>query len=551
MKKLTKLCLSLSMCLMLFGCSKTNKQDIVIINTTDVHCGINEEGSLGYSKLSAYKKELIEKGNYVSLVDSGDFSQGGLTGAISKGEYIIRIMNNLGYDAATIGNHDFDYGMDALADNIEDFNGDMLACNLSYTGSGENKIKDVKPYTIKEYGKYKIGYVGITTPEALVSSNPKFFKENDKVVYDFKSNTATEFYTCIQENINSCKKDGADYIILVGHTGNNIDNKPFTSNEIIENTTGYVAFMDGHTHDTVSWVTKTDKEQKEVYYCQAGTKLNCFSTLTITKNGKIETNFVTKYDKTDTEFDTFYAGIESNVNELKNRVLTNIDISLYDDDNKGNGVRLVRNRETALGNMIADSYRIMMNADIGFINGGGIRDDLLAGDVTYGEILDVHPFGNSVVTKKVLGSQILDYLEYNARMTENVYKDVAGNKMGENAGFANVSGLKFTIKTSIPSTVIVEDMKFVRVDGERRVVNVQVLENGAYVNLDPSKYYTVASNDYILVDGGDGNTMFLEDELIPNEKYLDYEVVIDYIVNVCGGKLATKYSDIEGRIIID
>ena len=275
-----------------------NDKDIVILNTTDVHCAIDDDGNLGYSSVSAYKKELSSN-KYVSLVDSGDFIQGGLVGAISKGEYIIDIMNEVGYDVATIGNHEFDYGVDVLSDRISQFNGDVLSCNLSYTGKGENKISEVKPYTIKTFGIFKVGYVGVTTPETLVSSNPKNYKEEGEIVYDFSSNTATTFYNTIQTNIDACKAAGADYIILISHTGTNDENIPFRSTDIINNTTGYIALMDGHTHDTVNWKTYKDKDGKDILYCEAGTKLNSMSTLTIKKNGDIETNFITEYDKKD------------------------------------------------------------------------------------------------------------------------------------------------------------------------------------------------------------------------------------------------------------
>ena len=575
MKKAYKYLLFLVLVLLLCGCkdktskntskvttnkTTTNKtstadinKDIVIINTADVHCGVDaSSNSCGYTGISAYKKEMIENGNYVSLVDSGDFMQGGLIGAISKGEYIVDILNYLDYDAVTLGNHDFDYGLDIVRKMTNDFNNTVLSCNVSYTGHDESGVRYVQPYTLEEYGNITIGYVGITTPETLVSSNPKNFKENGEIVYDFKGNSATEFYSCIQDTIDECKEEGADYIILLSHTGNNDENKPFTTNEIIEHTSGYIAVMDAHTHDKIGWKTLKDKDNNDVLYCEAGTKLNCFATLTITKNGEIKTDFVEDYNKHDEVFDEYLETINAKVDELKKKVLATIDISLYDDDDHGsiNGVRLVRNRETALGNMVADAYRIMMNADIGFINGGGIRDDLIAGEVTYGDIQAVHPFGNGVVTKRVKGIEILDYLEFNSRATQSIYKDAEGNKVGESGGFVNVSGLKYTIDTSITSTVVVENGNFVRVEGARRVKEVYVLVEGVYVDIDPNDYYVVASIDYILVSGGDGNNMFLEDDLIPNEQYLDYEVVIDYIVNELHGSLASKYSSIEGRITI-
>lgn len=523
-----------------------NDKDIIIMNTTDVHCAY--EKNLGYSRLVNYKNEY-SKNNYVSLVDSGDYLQGGLIGNISNGKYIIDIMNEAGYDAATIGNHEFDYGMDALSNRIYEFNGDILSCNFKYIGKYEDKFEDVKNYSIKTFGIYKIGYVGVSTPETLVSSNPSNFKEDGEIAYSFTSNSATEFYNCIQSNIDACKNAGADYIILLSHTGNNDENKPYTSNDIINNTTGFIAFMDGHAHRDISWQTLKDKNNNEVLYSECGTELNEFSTLTIKKNGELETNFII-YDKdnpskTDSNMDNFINNIKSDVDEIGNQVLTNIDITLKITDEDGK--RMVRARETQIGNLISDAYRYYMESDIGFVNGGGIRADLNAGDVTYYDMMSVHPFGNVIVKKKVLGSQILDYLEFTSRATTDTYD----KNVGENGGFANVSGLKYSIDiTKEPSIVTDSNGNFVKIDGDRRVFDVKVLENGIYVDLDPNKEYVVASLDFLLSNGGDGANMFMDDELLEYSSKLDFEIVIDYIVNVLDGKLSEKYSTTEGRIII-
>ena len=523
-----------------------NDKDIIIMNTTDIHCAYAKY--FGYSRLVNFKKEY-EKTNYVSLVDSGDYLQGGLIGNISNGKYIIDIMNEAGYDAATIGNHEFDYGMDALSNRIDEFNGDILSCNFKYIGKYEDKFETVKPYTIKTFGIYKVGYVGVTTPETLVSSNPKNFKEDGEIAYSFTANSSTEFYNCIQNNIDACKNAGADYVILLSHTGNNEENKPYTSTDIINNTTGYVAFMDGHAHKDVNWTTVKDKNNNDILYSECGTELKEFSTLTIKKNGELETNYVA-YDSNnpsekDNSMETFINTIKADVDEIGNQVLTTIDITLKITDEDGK--RLVRARETQIGNLISDAYRYYMNAEIGIVNGGGIRDDLEAGAVTYYDMMNVHPFGNVIVTKKVLGSQILDYLELVSRATSTTYD----KNVGENGGFANVSGLKYSIDVTKESTVVTDEPgNFIRVDGDRRVTNVMVLENGSYVALDPNKEYVVASLDFMLSNGGDGANMFMEDELLEYSSKLDFEIVIDYIVNELHGQLATKYSTTEGRITI-
>ena len=553
MKKIFKYITIFGLLLLISGCKskKVNDKDIIIMNTTDVHCGYekdDENKRLGYTSVVAYKKQL-EKDNYVSLVDSGDAIQGDLIGAISQGKYIIDIMNEVGYDVLTLGNHEFSYGVSELQKRINEFNGDVLSCNIKYKGNGENKLSEVKPYTIKKFGKFKIGYVGVTTPETLTSANPTSFKENGEVVYSFTHESATIFYNCIQDNINKCKKSGADFVVLVSHTGTKRENAPYNTYNILENTTGYVAILDGHAHNDLSWSKRKDKDNKDVYLCDCGYKLNEFAVLKITKNGEIETEYITECNMHDEDFDNFLVSMNEEVNKLKNRVLTSIDIDLSINDSEGH--RLVRTRETAIGNLVADAYRTITNADIGLINGGGIRDNLHKGDVTYGDMMAIHPFGNSVMTKSVLGSDILDYLEFASRDTQNIYFD-GEIKVGENGAFANVSGLKYTIDTSKLSTVkLDENGNFVGVAGERRVKDVMVLVGGQYVSIDPNKKYTVASINFILDDGGDGANMFMNYDVLPNVELLDYEVVIDYIVNVLKGNLASKYSSTEGRITIE
>ena len=305
--------------------------------------------------------------------------------------------------------------------------------------------------------------------------------------------------------------------------------------------------MDGHAHNNLSWQTLEDKDKNKVYVCDNGYKLNMFSILKI-EDGKITCETKSICDMVDQELNSFISEINKNVDELKNRVLTTIDMDLSINDSEG--IRLVRNRETQIGNLVADAYRIESNADIAFINGGGIRDDLHKGDVTYGDIMSVHPFGNSIMVKKVKGSQILDYLEFASRDTQSIYYD-GDKKVGENGAFANVSGLKYSIDTNITSTVELDASgNFVKVAGERRVKDVLVLDGENYVAIEENKDYIVASIDYILNDGGDGANMFMNSEVIPGVQEFDYEVVINYIVNELDGHLAAKYSSTEGRITI-
>lgn len=526
--------------------TKDNRSDdVVILYTTDVHCGVDK--NLGYSKIEAYKQEMLKSYKYVSLADAGDYIQGDLIGSFTHGKNIINIMNKMNYEIAAIGNHEFDYGIDVLSERINQFQGDVVACNFSYKGSKQNKIEKVKPYVIKEYGDLKVGFVGVTTPQSLTESTPSVFKEDDQLVYSFASEITEGYYKCIQDNIDECNKV-ANATILLTHCGNDTSASPFGSRDIIANTSGYVAVMDGHTHSTVPWEMIKNKDNKYVPLCDAGTQLSEFGKLVIHHDGTISTEFINQYDKSDEAIENYVKEMKSETDAIANRIVAQSDVNLKITDE--NGVRMVRSRETTIGNMVADAYRIVENADIGFINGGGVRSSLSAGNIKFSDVFAVHPFGNYLMVKNVKGSEILDYLEHCSQYTASEYV-VDGNPNGEFGGFVQTSGLKYTIDTSIPTSVVCDgDGNFIEVSGPRRVKNVQVLENGSYVDIDANKTYKVSSVNYILHEGGNGANMFINEPDLQTDVKYDYEVIIEYLTDYLHGNLSDKYSDVEGRITV-
>ena len=516
---------------------KKEDKDISIIYTTDVHCGVDK--NLGYAKVENYKKNL-EKTNYVALVDAGDYLQGEFIGAISKGEYIIEVMNEMKYDVVTLGNHEFDYGIDVLKERLTEYKGDIVSCNFSYIGNKENKLNMVQPYVIKEYGNRKVGFVGITTPKTLTQSDPKTFIEDGHVAYSFGADTVENFYSVVQNNIDQCKTNGADYVIALSHLGSPDSFSPFSSIDVIEHTSGVTAFLDGHSHTDLAWTTKKNKDNVDTLLVDTGYKLNEFASLTISKEGTITHEFITEYEEKDQHIDEFVASINAKAEEAGSKVVANIDIDLEGERN------FVRTREAQIGDLIADAYRYYGDSDIALVNGGGIRDSLKKGDVTYEQIMNVHPFGNSLMKKKTTGAKIRDYLEFTSMKVTDVPRE---NQFG---AFAQVSGLKYSIDTTIPSSVVTTTSgEFVSVDGERRVKDIKVLENDTYVDLDDTKEYTVASHDFLLSSGGDGANLFVNDEVLATPVLFDYEVLINYIVDVLHGELASKYSKVDNRIIIE
>lgn len=521
--------------------------DIVILYTNDVHCGI--DGEIGYAGVAAYRDDCLEKTPYVTLVDVGDAIQGEAIGTISRGEWPVDIMNQVGYDFTVLGNHEFDYGMDQLASIIGEAEAQYLSCNITYTGSGENKLAKVAPYEIVEYGGTSVAFIGVATPESITKSTPAYFMENDEFVYGFYGESGEALYACIQGYVDECKEKGADYIVVLSHLGDAEESAPFTSVEMIQNTTGIDVVLDGHAHSVISCEVTYDRNGEEVLLSSTGTKLENIGQLVITENGHLSTGLISTYTEKNAETEGYIAEIQGLYEAEVSATVASSDVALSSSDE--NGIRLVRNRETAIGNLCADGYRTIGEADIAFVNGGGIRADIPEGDISYEAIISVHPYGNALCVVEATGHEIVDALEHSARFTKDVTVE-DGNAAGENGGFLQVSGLKYTIDTSIESSVTLdENDMFVSVDGARRVSDVMVLNDaGEYEPIDLEKTYTVASHNYMLKSCGDGYTMFADNKFIVEEGMLDNQILITYIKDVLQGQLGARYSEVEGRITV-
>ena len=506
--------------------------DIVILGTSDVHCGIDQ--NIGYAGLAAYKKAMAEKYNYVALVDAGDAIQGDTIGTLSKGEYLVDIMNEVGYDVVVPGNHEFDYGMDQFLN--------VIVPKMKATYVSANFVKNGKPvfdtYKMMTYGGKKVAFVGICTPETLVKSTPTYFQDkNGNYIYDFCNDTTGEkLYKAVQDAVDAAKKAGANYVVAVAHLGDDSASAPWTSMDVLAKTSGIDVLLDGHAHSTVVKSVK-NKDGKSIQMVATGTKLENIGKIVIAENGAITAEYINgdvAKDK-DAGVTKFIEGIKAKYAELEKKVVakTTVDLAIADKD----GNRLVRSEETNLGDLCADAYRNVLGADIAFVNGGGIRVAIPKGNITYGQVIAVHPFGNMACVVEATGQQILDALEFGAR---NVGK-------GENGGFLQVSGLTYTINSLIePSIQTNEAGEFVKVTGDYRVRDVKV----GGVDLDLNKTYTLASHNYMLKSGGDGFVMFKGNKLLQDEVMIDNQVLINYIQKNLNGVVDDQYAAPQGRIKI-
>ena len=518
------------------------QKDIVVLYTNDVHCAI--DNNIGYAGLATYKAEM-EKDNFVVLVDAGDAIQGDTIGTVSKGEYLVDIMNEVGYDFCVLGNHEFDYGTDVLSSLLEKAEAQYLNATITYTGNGKNLLAKTVPYAIERYGFLDVAFIGVSTPESITKSTPRYFMEGDEFVYDFAA--GEDLYKTVQSVVDEVREKGADFVVVISHLGVEEGSEPNRATDLIANTTGIDALIDGHSHTTAPFELIADKSGKKVVYTQTGTKLNAIGKLTITKDGSIKAELVSEAEK-DPEVTAFIDNLKSEYESLVNTVVahTAVELSITDE----NGVRAVRNRETAIGDLCADAYRAVADTDIAFVNGGGIRATIKKGDITTANMISVHPYGNYLCSCYATGAEILDALEHSVANTQAVAAQ-DGKAVGESGGFLQVSGLKFTIDTSIPSSVKKDDKGlFVDVEGERKVKDVYVEKDGEWVPIDPEATYTVACHNYMLQDMGDGYTMFADNQYILDNVMLDNQVIITYICDFLGGNVGEEYSAPQGRITI-
>ena len=541
MKKLLALLLVLSMLLGFAAIAEEaapEHSSVVVLYTNDVHCGYAD--NIGYAGLSAYKKAFEKAGNTVLLADCGDAIQGDTIGTLSKGEYIIDMMNYVGYDVATIGNHEFDYGMDQFMALTEKANFPYVSANFV--------DKDGKPffdaYKIIEAGGWKIAFVGVSTPETLFKSNPVNFQDAEgNFIYSFcGEGDGKGVYTAAQNAVDAARAEGADIVIAITHLGTDAASIPFTSNDLIMNTTGIDAVLDGHSHSTWEQEMVKNAASEEVILTSTGTKLENVGALTIGYDAEndvptLSTKLHNESLFQDDETAEFIAGIAVQFEGLLNEVVAHTDVDLTTKD-PATGERMVRSCETNLGDLCADAYLNMLGADIAFVNGGGVRADIAAGDITYGNIIKVHPFGNEACLILATGQQILDALELGS-----------SGLPGELGGFLQVAGLTYEVDTSIPSTVEQDaNGAFTGVAGERRVQNVLV--NGEPI--DPAGEYKLASHNFMLKNGGDGYAMFKDDEILKDCVMIDNQVLINYIKDYLGGVVGEEYADPygQGRIVI-
>lgn len=520
--------------------SSVGKNDIVILYDNDVHCNVDS-----YEDMAALKKEMQEQSNYVSVVSCGDYLQGDVIGAISKGKAIVQIMNKVGYDVVAIGNHEFDYGVPRLKSLVKSMNAKVVASNFVKKSTGKPVFRS---YTIKTYGKKKVAFVGVTTPESFTKSTPAYFQNSKgEFIYDFYGDSTGKLLAeRVQKVVNTARKNGADYVVALTHMGTEGVTTQWDVQHLIKNTYGIDVVLDGHSHSTVPSMKVKNKNGKKITVSSTGTKFSNIGQLVIRKNGSITTELIPideEHQYEDAETKAYIDQVKAKYEKRLNQVIgkTEVDLTTF----SANGERAIRNAETNMGDFCTDAVRSAMDADVAIINGGGIRADIAAGDITYKDLVSVFPWNNELCVIEATGQQIKDALELGAK-----------NYPEENGGFMQVSGMKYVIDASVPSSVVTDEQTgmFEKVDGTYRVKDIQVW-NAARTKYEPiklKKTYKLAGINYTLRQNGDGFTMFDGNKVIKDNVMLDTQSLSIYLTDVLDGVVGKDYKDPagQGRITI-
>ena len=384
-----------------------------------------------------------------------------------------------------------------------------------------------------------IAFLGISTPYTITSSSPAHFQDDSgNFVYSFDQDmTGETVYAAVQSAIDSAKKEGADYVIAMCHLGAEESFSPWSSTDIIQNTSGIDVLLDAHSHCATACDRLTDKNGNWVLRSQTGTKFESVGMLLIQNDGSISTGLITDHDEKEESIVEFISAIQSQYEGILQTVIghTDVDLTILDPET---GNRRVRSGETNLGNLCADAYLYMTGVDCAFTNGGGVRDSISAGDITYEDILKVHPFGNAVCVVETTGQDILNALEMGCY-----------NYPEEDGSFPQVAGITFDLYSDVPSSVVIdENGMFLEVTGNYRVQNVMIQG----VPLDLNKTYLLASHDYFIKEAGGGMNMFQDDTLVQDSVMLDNQVLIQYITDYLDGTISSDYADPygQGRISI-
>lgn len=503
---------------------------VVILYDNDVHCAVE-----GYAAMAALQDEMSASTPYVATVSCGDFAQGDIVGTLTEGEAIIEIMNKVGYDFVALGNHEFDFGMEQHINLTRKLNAEVLCANL--TNIPENKSV-YKPYGTIKYGNTDIAFIGIATPATATSVSPKTFHDSTgNTIYSFQPHT---LFGQVQQIVDQVRRKGADYVVVLSHLGDSKEEDFPTSLELIANTTGIDAVLDGHSHSTIPCNRIPNKEGKGVVLSSSGYCFQNIGVLTLSTDGEFSARLVESASVgVDSAVMSLVNSIKQGALEAGSKTIGHSSVTMNALDSNKDWI--VREKETPIGNFCADAFRVVLDTDIAMINGGGIRADLKAGEISYNTLLSVFPFNNTACKAAITGQQLLDALE------------VSVMTLPQRAGsFMQVSGIKFKVDASVASPVVKDSQGlFSHIgEGKRRVRDVEILDkkSGKWLPVELSRTYTLGGINYNITQmGSDG--IFRYTTLLQDNLGQDIDILAEYL-ELLGGVIGQDYGKAQERITI-
>ena len=502
---------------------------IVILHTNDVHGAIDN-----YASVAALKDAYEAAGAQVLLMDAGDFSQGSTSVNVSEGATAVELMNMAGYDVATTGNHEFDFGYANLKTLMEQAEFPILAAN-AFTAEGELAMDEAN--TTFQLGDVTVGVFGLATPETATKAHPAKLEGVTFLAED-------ELFACAQEQVDELTAAGCDYIICLGHLGIDAESTGNRSIDLLENVTGIDVFIDGHSHSTQSDIAEETNGTGMVgdtILTSTGTKLESVGVVDIAADGTIDASTISMEELNATEGFTPDQDIATRVSEINAQIEEDMGQVIGTSEVDLDGVREnVRASETNLGDLITDAMLWQAGqdneeVDAAITNGGGIRASIAAGDITKKSVNDVLPFGNTLYVVELTGAELLEALEASTYCTPEPV-----------GGFPQVAGIEFTINTgaaydageNYPGTTYAEPASINR-------VTIQTVGGQAF---DADATYTIVTNDF-LAAGGDTYYAFSAAESGYDTGISLDQVVMDYITEELDGTVtAAAYGQTANRI---
>lgn len=495
--------------------------DVVIVFDNDVHGHVE-----GYPKISALKHEMLRKTKYVTMVSLGDYAQGGALTSISHGQYAVDIMNRVGYDIATIGNHEFDYGLDQLKTLTDCLSARTIVSNYRNLRTGELVFA---PYCIRRYGQMKVGFIGAVAPITQTSDSPQSFVDDEgNEIYNFGR---PDFIGLMQQNINEVRRLGADVVVLLAHLGDT-GFEGETSEDVIRQTRGLNVVLDGHAHHVIPQRALKNMDGEEVLLCSSGSHFENIGRLIIHPDKSCQTDLIATKDylKEDLHVRMLIDEFRKTFDHLPAIATSPYDLAAFDKEHD----TYDRALQTNLGSLCADAFRMMSRADIGWINAGGIRASIPAGKITFKELLAAFPFENQICVAEFTGQRIIDALEFGVCVAPE-----------DNGSYPQVSGLRFDLDLSVKANITTDAAgNLISVnDGPRRVRNVRVLnaQTNQYEPIDPKRNYSIASINFILKNHG-CNGMLADGNIVADDQMVDTQLLEQFLTKTLGGSVGIKYS---------